>query len=618
MKAKAYYSILFLVLMFGLLLHSQFSFCQSDESFYLSTTYRLLQGDQLIIDEWHPTQFYSPLLLPFYKVFYSLTLSNQGIILYFRILTIIFSVFVCWLFFIEAQRIYNTYFSFCAAVILLLFTRANIEGPSYYKLSTTLVTLAFTLHLKSGRIPKPADFFMRGLVGITISFAVLCQPFLAFFVIIAGIVGIAKKSSRHKTLQICSGILIAAIWYIIVFLPKVTINEYINGLQYVLSDPQHQNSFFSWLYVLIKGHFSTNSIVVICLTLYLTIYVILKYINNKNITRYFYVLQCFTLILSFIKPLIKIHYVPCYSYLGTFVVASFPFMLNQSLRNKISQASIFYCVGIVLAISFSLGSNTGYDAMLTGYCISAAAMVLEISRSPILFTEKTKHKDKVDFGNIVAKKITIVLCAFILLIMGIQKTFGFYRDAPIQLMNKRITEGPAAGLITTEQHAKEYNSIYNIINNNSSCLTNNNAKLICSKLVPWAFLCSPLRCGAPSTWTAEISSPRLVDYFNSHDSYAMYVVIFAENVGSYDSNFFNNHLERNNMNSQILEGEFHERIQNNSLIVYNDSQLTIYLLEKGNFEAGSVNSHLLLHNSCVTSVLGMVTSPFLPLPVCFC
>ena len=55
-KTKEYIIGLIIVII-ALCIHAQFSFCQSDESNYLAMTYRLYQGDKLIIEEWHPTQF---------------------------------------------------------------------------------------------------------------------------------------------------------------------------------------------------------------------------------------------------------------------------------------------------------------------------------------------------------------------------------------------------------------------------------------------------------------------------------------------------------------------------------------------------------------------------------
>lgn len=47
-----------IIIMIGivLLVRSFYSFCGTDECFYLSTTHRFWQGDKPIIDEWNPAQ----------------------------------------------------------------------------------------------------------------------------------------------------------------------------------------------------------------------------------------------------------------------------------------------------------------------------------------------------------------------------------------------------------------------------------------------------------------------------------------------------------------------------------------------------------------------------------
>ena len=69
--------------------HAQYSFCQSDETFYISTVKKIYQGQRLILDEWHSTQFYSPLLLPFYAIHRFVVGGDKGIIHYYRIIMIL-------------------------------------------------------------------------------------------------------------------------------------------------------------------------------------------------------------------------------------------------------------------------------------------------------------------------------------------------------------------------------------------------------------------------------------------------------------------------------------------------------------------------------------------------
>jgi len=84
--------ILFLtVILFGLLLHISCisSFPNPDETFYFSVPLRLINGDSLIQDEWHLTQFAS--LFQYIPVFLWLKIkgSTEGIIVFLRVLYLI-------------------------------------------------------------------------------------------------------------------------------------------------------------------------------------------------------------------------------------------------------------------------------------------------------------------------------------------------------------------------------------------------------------------------------------------------------------------------------------------------------------------------------------------------
>ena len=53
----------------------------TDESFYFALAKRFAMGDQILVDEWFPTQLIGVLLLPFYRLYVGLCGSQEGIIL---------------------------------------------------------------------------------------------------------------------------------------------------------------------------------------------------------------------------------------------------------------------------------------------------------------------------------------------------------------------------------------------------------------------------------------------------------------------------------------------------------------------------------------------------------
>ena len=61
--------IIFGIIAAALLIRAFYGFCQSDESFYVSTAGRFAAGDLVFADEWHPTQLAALITMPVYKVY---------------------------------------------------------------------------------------------------------------------------------------------------------------------------------------------------------------------------------------------------------------------------------------------------------------------------------------------------------------------------------------------------------------------------------------------------------------------------------------------------------------------------------------------------------------------
>ena len=175
-KTKSNSVCLLIIAVIILLLTAQsfFSFNQTDESNYAAFVYRIYSGDALFRDEWHPTQLYSPLLFPFYLIFRIFSHDNTGIILYYRILYTFFSGAAAVFLYKRLDPLYRSMPALCAALFCLLYSRANINGCSYYKLSFLLVLISAVLlrekNKKSIQCPK-AHFTHIFILGI-ISFVV--------------------------------------------------------------------------------------------------------------------------------------------------------------------------------------------------------------------------------------------------------------------------------------------------------------------------------------------------------------------------------------------------------------------------------------------------------------
>ncbi len=572
-KRNDWIAIIILCLIIGCLcVHSQYSFCQTDEPFYISAVKRLYQGDRLILDEWHPTQFYTPILLPLYAFYALFVPSLKGILLYFRIVDNLFAGFVSVMWYKTMKKKHGIGLSLTTACIFLLFSRANISGPSYYNLCMRFVILFWTLVVFSMHtdISSRRQKLYGWLAGGFLSLAVLCQPYLAVFVVAAMVVLLSIKKTRKKSISFCIGILCMALLYFIFFLTKGNIGEYFRNLKYILSDPEHQTAIHNRIGKIGYVFLQSNSYFVIFCVAVSCVWIMIMWWKKKTIFNGFWCFQLIVCGLSIIKPLLRIHEIPCYAFLGAFAFSIFPSVLSVVLNKKWEESVMLYVVGLAVAGAFAMGSNTGYDAVQTGLCISAAAGILLMGNHLNIHFSKRQINGKMPLA---------VLCVIMLVFMGLQHWFGIYKDASMPLLTERLEDGPAAGLLTSEENARQYRIIYQTLQN-ESIFQDHNAKIIHSKHAPWAYLCRGNECGAATTWMCELSNPQTEEYMDTHPAQSLYVCVYDEGVGFNLESPFNRHIEERHFNAQKLEGSFYELILFDGNKVYQDEYLTVYYLKR--------------------------------------
>ncbi len=531
-----------------LLLHTQYSFCQSDESFYISTVKRLWQGDRLILDEWHPTQFYSPILLPLYALFRLFVGSDAGVILFFRIATVLLSVSSSIFFYKEVKTEYSQFASFCVAAILMLFSRANIAGPSYYNLNLHFSIIAFIMWNRSNYSHKKIAIWQSVFSGFFLSLAVLCQPYSIFPATALLLILFLKRTTRRKSIGMIVTILTVSILYIAIFLTKASPDNYLTNIRYVLTDPQHQEGIKSTVIKCAKAHVSVLSSECTLLTILMSLWFIITRRQNKQLSQIQKLCQIILLGLSLIKPLLRISILPCYSFFASITVSALPSFIYHLRTKEIRFTRGLYVLGICLAVCWGVGSNTKLDTMLVGYAISGIGSLLLLA--------KILQEEKYTF-SIMLHQLTrigfICICCIMLSFSVCQRTLGFYRDASIFQLNTRIAQGPAKGLLTTAYSAEQYNTIYETISEANA--KHPDATVFYMKKLPWAYLCCDWKCYGPTTWTTEISDPRLIEYYDLHNNFLPdYCFIFASNIGAFEGNFFNNHKTSTDPNQMILSG----------------------------------------------------------------
>ncbi len=115
-----------------------------DETNYFAMTDRFLRGDLMIVHEWHPTQWFSAFLLPFYALYLRLNGSSDGVILCFRIAYALLSTGLALVVF-RALYPRKGVWPVLAGVLINLFYAVGYLGAfSYNTLATDFLLLSAT------------------------------------------------------------------------------------------------------------------------------------------------------------------------------------------------------------------------------------------------------------------------------------------------------------------------------------------------------------------------------------------------------------------------------------------------------------------------------------------
>ena len=144
-----------------------------DESFYLTIPQRVFNGDGLISDDWHVSQFSSFMQYPFYVLFRWITGSTEGIILYFRCLYIFFQCLcsvICW----TAFRRYG-YKGLIGIAYFAFFVPVSVMAVNYY---TASIWPAMILASAFFRKRKPGGLLLS-VYGVLIALTALAEPMTA-------------------------------------------------------------------------------------------------------------------------------------------------------------------------------------------------------------------------------------------------------------------------------------------------------------------------------------------------------------------------------------------------------------------------------------------------------
>ena len=191
-------------------------------------------------------------------------------------------------------------------------------------------------------------------------------------------------------------------------------------------------------------------------------------------------------------------------------------------RGRRDRSVLLFFLGTALSAAVQIGSNTRVRAS-TGMmlpatmagCLYLFSWIGEVMRSDPVFWRRIRRASAAAFA------------ALVLLILGL-RIGSVYRDAGLRELNTKLENGPGSGLVTTADHARDYEKICSAV----SRAAEGKGTLLVTNLLPFGYLLSERVPATPSTYNMTLDTEWLQAYYSLHpDRMPDVVFCVAERFG---------------------------------------------------------------------------------------
>lgn len=479
----------------------------TDEAYYIGTVYRLWFGDGMLCDEWNPTQqMCSFWLYPFYALFRLILGSNDGMILAFRLLYIVFQLFISSYLYGKLKKF--GYISFLPIFFYLLSTAFNINSLSYNTMANSaLVALLVTLAM----MDRP-DWKNCIWCGIFASLVVMGNPYAVFAYVLYGIACVAVSlinKKFHKKVPVSLQFMtffkmsLTAAGVMVLFLIftfwHATLERIIKNLPYIIGDQEHVqrwNVKISDYFRYFREHYKGAVLVPIVVSISASF-------DKKRVEHgaVYMGLSVLSIVPYMIYHGIISDYVPinlvtvpiCFLGLTAYAV-------SEKRLSKVFY--IWYLPAMVYPFIVQITSNTGPLAVSAGFVTAGAASVL-------LAAFWAMEQDNQLVRNVLHGVIFVQL-----VIMLFLRITYVWADAPLSELTAKVERGAAKGLYTTEESVTFYEEMYDDIDTLN--MTEEDGLLVVGS-EPLLYLYADRQVAAYSTWQVYTNETRLYRYYEIHE-----------------------------------------------------------------------------------------------------
>ncbi len=449
---------------------AQFGFGGNDEAFYLTIPRRLLLGDGLFVDEWHVSQMSSILQLPFVWLYTTITHSTDGIIYAARIFYIFIhaaSTIVIY----SRLRKYG-YVATVGSVLFFIFTPYDIMALSYDSMGLGLVTLTGVLIATADYSKKLQIIFS----GLAFAGAVLCCPYLLVaYVIYAICVGVhillknrdmkfvlkSDMFALRTFLFFTLGAGILAVIFLIIVLPKAGFGGIFENIPYMLKDPEHASiNIGVKIPKYFESFYNCHPQFKCSLFSYAIMMIVLIFDRNRKRHRSLYLIVTTAIVIfTYILLLPNLHSTTYNAIMFPMIFIGITSYILCDNKPRELFAGLFV-LGIIYSFCIHITSNQYFYIISMALASSNVASYVFLGQ---LIRDMRENPDNITYA-VWVKRFSLIFAAFMIFLQGAfqlgSKSRHVFWDSEPEALTAKIEDGPASGILTTDNNVNTYEQLY--------------------------------------------------------------------------------------------------------------------------------------------------------------
>ncbi len=448
----------------GLLIwKARYGFGSEDEPFYLTIAHRLVKGDGLISEEWHLSQLSAVLLYPIMKLYLAVSGTTEGILLHFRYIFIAAKTLIAAGIYLCLRKKYG-WAAVAGSVLYFIFTPYDIMQIYYNTVGVSLFLLAAALVLG---FYEEAEKKKRNLAeigaGIVFACAVLGCPYLVavymiFMVLVLGY-GIIRKERDVRALawNVTIGCVITAVIFFLFLFSRTGITEMISNIPEMLKDPEHNTVLKSvatrHLYEAVKTYYKVTILGGMAAMAGITVCGIAGKITKKHLVwkTDFIWIGLYAVCMGYnvwklAEKITQNYNVVMIPVTGLGILFFYMMLWENGFKRAEKGPALLWLFGCLYGELLNISSNNMLNAF-------AFAMTVSMAASFLLVYDYGRRKEEKSYV------LPVILTAVVLL-QGVVEADSVmhhvYWEDDLSELHTEITEGPLKGVITSEEHAAEY------------------------------------------------------------------------------------------------------------------------------------------------------------------